>query len=360
MLKVLRGNLVDLPTNSSLSYYWCSGFMISGFLVAQIISGIILSLLYVADSLLSFPCVMNITNEDMFAWSVRYIHIWGVSFIFIVFIAHMGRALYYSSYTKVSVWNVGFILYLLMMVEAFLGYILPWHQMSYWAATVLTSVVQSVPFIGNTMYEFIVGGFGVTNVTLVRVFAAHVILAFVIIGAAGLHLFYLHKTGSNNSLFLSNGYTDVVYFHSYYSNKDLFCLFSLYFICCCLIFYCPDLVLDVESYLHADPMVTPASIKPEWYFLFYYAMLRSVSSKIGGLILVVVFLFLVWLPTNNYACCYYLGRQIIFWIIASQLVLLSYLGACAPEDPYVIISQVSSFISVFSLVLYKGFWRYSC
>nr|YP_006460023.1 cytochrome b [Tetrancistrum nebulosi]ADN44059.1 cytochrome b [Tetrancistrum nebulosi] len=358
MLNLLRGNLLDLPTNSSLSYYWCSGFMISGFLVIQLVSGIILSLLYVADVNLSFPCVMEITNDSMFSWVVRYLHIWGVSFIFILFSVHMGRALYYSSYTKVPLWNVGFILYLLMMVEAFLGYILPWHQMSYWAATVLTSVVQSVPLIGGTLYTFIVGGFSVTNVTLVRVFAAHVVLAFIIVGASIIHLFYLHKVGSNNSLFLPSGYTDVVYFHSYYTNKDLFCLFSLVCLCFILIFVSPDLVLDVESYLQADPLVTPASIKPEWYFLFYYAMLRSVSSKIGGLILVIVFLFMLWLPTNNYSCNYFLARQGLYWVIVTQLLLLSYLGACAPEDPYVIISQVSSFISVFSLILYKGFWSY--
>nr|YP_009829428.1 cytochrome b [Enterogyrus malmbergi]QJD07090.1 cytochrome b [Enterogyrus malmbergi] len=358
MLKLFRSNLVDLPTNASLNYYWCSGFMVSGFLAVQIVSGIILSLLYVADVNLSFPCVMEITNDSMFSWVTRYVHIWGVSFIFIVFIAHMGRALYYSSYTKVAVWNVGFVLYIMMMVEAFLGYILPWHQMSYWAATVLTSIVQSVPFIGMKLYEFIVGGFSVTNVTLVRVFAAHVVLAFVIIGLSLLHLFYLHKVGSNNSLFVSNGYSDAVHFHSYYTSKDAFCLLVLYTACLGLIFSVPDLVLDVESYLHADPLVTPASIKPEWYFLFYYAMLRSVSSKIGGLVLVIVFLFLLWVPTSNYSCCYFVSRQVIFWVIFSQLVLLSYLGACAPEDPYVLVSQVSSFISVFSLFLFKFCWSY--
>nr|YP_011008461.1 cytochrome b [Dactylogyrus tuba]WCF76305.1 cytochrome b [Dactylogyrus tuba] len=358
MIKLVRGNLIDLPTNASLNYYWCSGFMISGFLAVQIVSGIILSLLYVADTGLSFPCVMELTSDSLFSWAVRYAHVWSVSFIFIVFSVHMGRALYYSSYTKVPVWNVGFILYLLMMVEAFLGYILPWHQMSYWAATVLTSVVQSVPLVGEKLYTFIVGGFGVTNVTLMRVFAAHVVLAFVIIGFALIHLFYLHKTGSNNSLFLTNGYSDVVHFHSYYSNKDLYCLLFLYTLCASLVFYSPDLILDVESYLHADPMVTPASIKPEWYFLFYYAMLRSVSSKIGGLVLVVVFLFLLWIPTNNHSCAYHPSRQILFWLIVSQLVLLSYLGACAPEDPYVVVSQVSSFITVCSLLAYKGGWSY--
>nr|YP_009745463.1 cytochrome b [Tetraonchus monenteron]QIH29909.1 cytochrome b [Tetraonchus monenteron] len=358
MFNLLRNNLIDLPINNSLNYFWCSGFMISGFLALQLISGIILSLLYAADQSFSFFIVMELTNDSLFTWFIRYCHIWGVSFIFIIFIAHIGRGLYYSSYTKVPVWNIGFILYILMMVEAFLGYILPWHQMSYWAATVLTSVVQSVPFVGDSLYNYIVGGFSVSNVTLVRMFAAHIILAFVIVFFAVLHLFYLHKTGSNNSLFMNNGYTDCTYFHSFYTSKDLFCLSFLFMVCLFFILYSPDLFLDVESYLAADPLVTPASIKPEWYFLFYYAMLRSISSKIGGLVLVIVFLFLFWIPTNNYSCVYCIFRQSLFWFILCNLILLSYLGACSPELPYSVISQISSLLTVLSLFLYKFFWTY--
>lgn len=180
-----------------------------------------------------------------------------------------------------------------MMVEAFLGYILPWHQMSYWAATVLTSVLGSVPFVGSVLYKFVVGGFSVTNVTLVRVFSAHVCLAFVIVGLSVIHLFYLHKRGSKNPLFVSGGYGDIVLFHSYFTNKDGFVLMFLLMLCCFFLLVCPDLVLDVESYIQADPMVTPVSIKPEWYFLAFYAMLRSIESKVGGLILVLVFLFVL-------------------------------------------------------------------
>nr|YP_010939816.1 cytochrome b [Megalobenedenia derzhavini]WLG31379.1 cytochrome b [Megalobenedenia derzhavini] len=359
MLKLVRNNIIDLPTNASLNYYWCSGFMISGFLGLQIVSGIILSLLYVADVNLSFSCIMELTSDSLFSWFVRYVHIWGVSFIFIIFIIHMGRALYYSSYTKVPVWNIGFILYLLMMVEAFLGYILPWHQMSYWAATVLTSVVQSVPLVGGKLYNFIVGGFSVTNTTLMRVFAAHVVVAFLIVGLSMLHLFYLHSVGSNNTLFAPSGYTDSVHFHSYYTNKDFYCLMLLYGLCVFFIFYNPDLVLDAEAYLQADPLVTPASIKPEWYFLVYYAMLRSISSKIGGLILVVVFLFVLWIPTNNFSCSYFMVRQFLFWFISTNIILLSYLGACHPEPPYVLISQISSMLSVLGLFIYKLGWSFN-
>nr|YP_009240943.1 cytochrome b [Brachycladium goliath]ALN38356.1 cytochrome b [Brachycladium goliath] len=356
MVSVVRQNVVDLPTNFSLSYLWCGGFMISSFLVIQVVSGVILSLLYVADSGMSFACVLDFTAESLFVWLVRYFHIWGVSFIFLLFFVHMGRSLYYSSYSKLGVWNVGFLLYLLMMVEAFLGYILPWHQMSYWAATVLTSILNSVPLVGGSLYEFIVGGFGVTNVTLVRVFSAHVCLAFVIVGLSVVHLFYLHKGGSNNPLFVKSGYSDVVSFHSFFTQKDGFVLMVLLLFFGVLMLVSPDLVLDVESYVEADPLVTPVSIKPEWYFLAFYAMLRSVESKVGGLVLVLVFLFVLWLPTFNTSCAYSVIRQCVFWSGVCMFVLLSYLGACHPEVPFVAVSKIGGMAGVLFLCMFKGMW----
>nr|UEN67856.1 cytochrome b [Rhabdosynochus viridisi] len=358
LLTIFRRNLVDLPTNAYLNYYWCSGFMLGSFMVIQIVSGIILSLMYVADENLSFSVVMeDITNGLLINWFIRYFHVWGVSFIFIIFSVHMGRALYYSSYTKIGVWNVGFIIYLLMMVEAFLGYILPWHQMSYWAATVLTSIMQSIPYVGNLLFMYIVGGFAVTNVTLVRFFALHVILAFIIVGFLLLHLMFLHSEGSNNSLFSSSGYTDSVRFHSYYTNKDFFSLCFLVTIFLFIILVSPNLVLDEEGFIAGDPMVTPATIKPEWYFLFYYAMLRSVSSKIGGLILVLVFLLLLWLPTNNSSSVYSISRQYIFWFFVAVLILMSYLGACPASFPFIIISQIGSLLMLILTFCYKYFWQ---
>nr|AYH51374.1 cytochrome b [Cotylurus marcogliesei] len=359
MISMIRGNVVDLPTNLSLSYLWCGGFMISSFLVIQVLSGIVLSLMYVANSFLSFECVLDLSSDGLFIWFVRYFHIWGVTFIFLLFLVHMGRALYYSSYSKLGVWNVGFILYLLMMVEAFLGYILPWHQMSYWAATVLTSILNSIPYFGFNIFKFVVGGFSVTNVTLVRVFSAHVCLAFIILGFSVIHLFYLHKSGSNNPLFISQGYSDVVFFHSYFTVKDGYMLMVLLLLFCGFLLYSPDFVLDVESYIEADPLVTPVSIKPEWYFLAFYAMLRSVESKVGGLILVLLFLLVLWLPTVNSSSSYSVSRQILFWFMASLFFLLSYLGACHPEFPFVFISKVASVTMVICVSLYKGLWAVS-
>nr|UFQ88526.1 cytochrome b [Scalithrium sp. LRP 10410]UFQ88562.1 cytochrome b [Scalithrium sp. LRP 10411] len=356
MISVIRNNVIDLPTNYSLNYYWCSGFMISAFMVFQVLSGVILSFLYVADTQLSFQCVMDLTNDSFFTWCVRYWHIWGVTILFILFFIHMGRALYYSSYTKKGVWNVGFILYLLTIAEAFMGYVLPWHQMSYWAATVLTSIVQSIPLVGPTVYKYVVGGFSITNVTLVRVFSAHVCLGFVILGLMVLHLFYLHKSGSNNPLFSSQGYGDVVYFHSYFTVKDFFCLVVICLFMVWFLFWSPDLVADTEGYLEADPLTTPVNIKPEWYFLVYYAMLRSIESKIGGLVLMAALLFFLWVPTFNNSSSYFFSRQFIFWSICSLFVALTYLGACHPEYPYLGVCKLFSLSIVALLFIFKLLW----
>lgn len=356
MISIIRRNLIDLPTKFSLSYYWCSGFMISAFMVIQVLTGVILSFLYVADVSLSFQCVMDLTNDSFFTWCVRYWHIWGVTILFVLFFIHMGRALYYSSYRKKGVWNVGFILYLLTMAEAFMGYVLPWHQMSYWAATVLTSIVQSLPFVGSVIYKYVVGGFSVTNVTLVRVFSVHVCLGFVILGLMVLHLFYLHKRGSNNPLFYSKGYRDVVYFHSYFTVKDFFCLLIVSLILVWFLFFSPDLVVDTEGYLEADPLVTPVNIKPEWYFLVFYAMLRCIDSKIGGLVLLLALLFFVWVPTFNHSSSYFFGRQVVFWSFTSLFICLTYLGGCHPEYPYLVICKVFSLGLVALMFIFKLLW----
>nr|BDI27936.1 cytochrome b [Cylindrotaenia sp. MN-2022] len=356
MLSLLRRNLIDLPTNYSLSYYWCSGFMLSMFMIIQILTGVVLSFLYVADASYSFFTVMNLSNDSFFTWCLRYWHMWGVSILFVLFFIHMCRSLYYSSYTKKSTWNVGFILYLLVMGEAFTGYILPWHQMSYWAATVLTSIVEGLPVIGPTLYSYVVGGFSVSNVTLVRVFSVHVCLGFIMLGLMLVHLFYLHKSGSNNPLFSYSAFSDVVYFHSYFTSKDFLCFVVCCFAVVSLLFYCPDALVDIEAYLQADPLSTPVSIKPEWYFLMFYSILRCIGSKLGGLALIVSFLFFLWVPTYNNSSTYSISRQVLFWLIVSLFISLTYLGGCHPEYPYLFICQFFSVTIVFSMFAFKFFW----
>lgn len=222
-----------------------------------------------------------------------------------------------------------------MMVEAFLGYILPWHQMSYWAATVLASILNVIPFIGSVLFKYVVGGFSVSSITLVRVFSLHVCLAFVILGFSVVHLMYLHSVGSRDCLSSSRAYSDYVSFHGFYSIKDGFVLCKLVLVVVFLMWLFPDCVLDVEGFIEADSLVTPSSIKPEWYFLSFYAVLRSVSSKLGGLVLVLSVLFVFWLPSFNFSCVYFVGRQWVFWQFCWFFVALSYLGACHPEGPFV-------------------------
>nr|YP_009229567.1 cytochrome b [Rodentolepis nana]ALT58514.1 cytochrome b [Rodentolepis nana] len=356
MISIIRRNLIDLPTNYSLNYYWCSGFMISIFMVIQILTGVILPFLYVADTTLSFSLVMNLSNDLFYTWCIRYWHIWGVNILFFLFFIHMGRALYYSSYSKKGVWNVGFILYLLLMGEAFTGYILPWHQMSYWAATVLTSIANSLPIFGPTIYKYIVGGFSISGTTLIRILSVHICLGFVILGLMILHLFYLHKSGSNNPLFSNSSFSDLVYFHSYFSIKDFMCFTIFVFAIFIILFSSPDALVDIEAYLEADPMNTPLSIKPEWYFLTFYAILRCINSKMGGLALIVSFLFFLWVPTFNNSSSYFVSRQLIFWLIVSMYSSLVYLGGCHPEYPYLFVCQVFSLLMVASMFIFKLFW----
>nr|ANH79412.1 cytochrome b [Echinococcus granulosus] len=353
MIVLFRRNLIDLPINYSLNYYWSSGFVLSVFIILQIVTGVLLSFVYVADFMCSFFMVMNLSNDSFFTWCLRYWHMVGVNVLFILLFFHMGMALYYGSYVKKGVWNVGFILYLLVMGEAFTGYILPWHQMSYWAATVLTSIIDSLPVVGSVVYKYVVGGFSVSGDTLIRIFSVHVCLGFVILGLMIVHLFYLHKSGNSNPLFSFYSFNDLVYFHSYFTVKDL----VLFLVVCSLVvfwlFFVPDLLVDIESYLEADYLNTPVSIKPEWYFLAFYAILRCINSKVGGLLLIMSFIFFLWIPTEGGSSVYSVWRQVNFWLIVSLFLSLTYLGGCHPEYPYLMVCQLFSLMMVLMMFVFK-------
>nr|AOL57307.1 cytochrome b [Echinococcus granulosus]AWB97375.1 cytochrome b [Echinococcus granulosus]AWD27513.1 cytochrome b [Echinococcus granulosus] len=353
MIVLFRRNLIDLPINYSLNYYWSSGFVLSVFMILQIVTGVLLSFVYVADFMCSFFMVMNLSNDSFFTWCLRYWHMVGVNVLFILLFFHMGMALYYGSYVKKGVWNVGFILYLLVMGEAFTGYILPWHQMSYWAATVLTSIIDSLPVVGSIVYKYVVGGFSVSGDTLIRIFSVHICLGFVILGLMIVHLFYLHKDGNSNPLFSFYSFNDLVYFHSYFTVKDL----VLFLVTCGLVvfwlFFVPDLLVDIESYLEADYLNTPVSIKPEWYFLAFYAILRCINSKVGGLLLIMSFIFFLWIPTEGGSSVYSVWRQVNFWLIVSLFLSLTYLGGCHPEYPYLMVCQLFSLMMVLMMLVFK-------
>lgn len=352
---MIRFNLVDLPTRISLSYFWCVGFVLSAFMIIQVASGVVLSLFY--DAFGKFPLLMMWSDDSIFCWFIRYLHIWGVSIIFLLVYIHIGRGLYYKSYSKIGVWKVGFVIYILLMIEAFLGYILPWHQMSYWAATVLTSILLRIPIIGANVYSYVIGGYSVTMTdTLVRVFPVHISLGFILLGLIFLHLFYLHSRGSSVPLFFFKRYRDCVYFHRYHSIKDLFLFIVLFTILGWVMLVNPNLVLDLDAFIMADPMVTPVKIKPEWYFLSFYAMLRSIESKIGGLIFILCILFVIWLPRSNIRSIYLLDRQVCFWFMVGFFLVLRYLGGCHAEHPYVVVSKICSLFFLLLLFVYKVFW----
>nr|YP_009415149.1 cytochrome b [Atractolytocestus huronensis]ASL24614.1 cytochrome b [Atractolytocestus huronensis] len=356
MFSSMRRSFVDLPINFSLGYFWCSGFVLSSLIMLQTISGVILSFVYIAAPGEAFGWVLGETADSFFYWSVRYWHIWGVTFIFILLFVHMGRSLYYSSYSNRSVWNVGFLVYLLLMVEAFLGYVLPWHQMSYWAATVLTTIVSGLPVLGPSLYSYVVGGFSVTGVTLIRVFSLHVCLGFVVIGLLVAHVVLLHQSGSNNSLFSLPGHSDVVYFHSYFTSKDFLSFLSIITVVSLGLWLTPDLVVDPDGYTEANMLLTPASIKPEWYFLAYYAIIRAIESKMGGLIAVTSVLLLMWVPTSNSSCVYDALRQVTFWSATSLFLCLIYLGVCHPVYPYLGICFVCAILFITCLFVFKIGW----
>lgn len=353
MFNLLRCNLMDLPISFSINYYWSYGFVLSMFMCVQIITGVILSFLYVSNFDVRFSIVTRFSKDSFFTWCLRYFHIIGVNILFILVFIHMGRSLYYSRYKKISVWKVGFLLYLLIMGEAFTGYILPWHQMSYWAATVLTSIVDSLPVVGRIIYKYVVGGFSITGDTLMRVLSVHVCLGFIIIMLMVIHLFYLHKDGRSNPLYNYKGLSDVIYFHSYFTAKDLFLFVSILTGVLSWLLLSPDLLVDIESYLEADQLNTPVRIKPEWYFLAFYAMLRCIGSKIGGLMLVLCFLIFLWVPRRKVSSVYRVTRQIIFWLIISLYVSLTYLGTCHPEYPYLFVCQLFRVSLVVMMLVFK-------
>nr|YP_009107080.1 cytochrome b [Oxytate striatipes]AIT96927.1 cytochrome b [Oxytate striatipes] len=357
LMSIVNGSLVDLPSPSSLSYFWNFGSLLGLFLMIQILSGLFLSFHFSGDVNLSFYSVIHMMRDVNYGWLLRVIHANGASMFFLLMYIHIGRGLYYGSYRFEKVWLSGVTIFLLSMATAFLGYVLPWGQMSFWAATVITNLLSAVPYMGGLLVEWVWGGFAVGNPTLTRFFSFHFILPFVILFFVILHLFFLHEKGSNNPLGLSSG-CDKVMFHPYYSMKDLygFFMFSMFFIFICFMF--PYIFMDVENFISSNPMVTPVHIQPEWYFLFAYTILRSIPSKIGGVVaLVMSVLILYFLPFflkhRFRSNLFYYFNKFLFWFYMINWLLLTWIGACLVENPYMFLGTCFSIIYFFS---YFMFW----
>nr|YP_010142659.1 cytochrome b [Sinotaia quadrata]QQL03239.1 cytochrome b [Sinotaia quadrata] len=360
VLKIINGALIDLPSPLNLSMWWNFGSLLGLCLGIQIITGLFLSMHYAGHIDLAFSSVVHISRDVEYGWLVRVIHANGASLFFICIYLHIGRGMYYGSYKNHFTWNIGVVLFFLTMAVAFLGYVLPWGQMSFWGASVITSLLSAIPYVGKMLVQWIWGGFTVDNATLTRFFALHFLLPFIIVVMSAMHLLFLHETGSNNMLYV-NSDLEKVSFHVYYSYKDLFGFVIVLFLFSCLVLFFPQLLSDPENFISANQLVTPVHIQPEWYFLFAYTILRSVPNKLGGVIaLLSSILILLILPlTNNsvmWSFVFYPLNQILFWFFVGVFLILTWIGSCSVELPFSWIGQIFSFMYfmyfLLNLVLY--------
>nr|ASW34680.1 cytochrome b [Quedenfeldtia moerens] len=345
-LKILNNTFIDLPTPTNISAWWNFGSLLGLCLIVQIMTGLFLAMHYSADISLAFSSVAHITRNVQYGWLIRNTHANGASLFFICLYLHIGRGLYYGSYLYKETWNIGVILLFLVMATAFVGYVLPWGQMSFWGATVITNLLSAVPYIGNNLVQWIWGGFSVDNATLTRFFTFHFLLPFLILAATLLHLLFLHETGSNNPTGLCTN-TDKIPFHPYFSYKDLLGAILMITLLLHLSLFSPYLLGDPENFTPANPLTTPPHIKPEWYFLFAYAILRSIPNKLGGvlalllsilLLLIVPFLHNTKQRTNTFRPL----SQLLFWTFSANIMILTWIGGQPVEDPYIIIGQLAS------------------
>nr|YP_004425035.1 cytochrome b [Utterbackia imbecillis]ADL62622.1 cytochrome b [Utterbackia imbecillis] len=346
LVKILNNSLYDLPAPVNFSIWWNFGSLLGLCLVTQIITGLFLAMHYNSDMSLAFCSVSHISRDVNYGWLMRSIHANGASFFFVCIYLHTGRGMYYGSYLIQETWNIGIILLFLTMATAFLGYVLPWGQMSFWGATVITNLLSAIPYTGSTLVYWLWGGFSVSNATLSRFFVLHFILPFAILALVVVHLLFLHQTGSNNPLGISSN-INLIPFHLYYTAKDtvgfVVLLALLTFIC----LFLPNLLTDPENYLPANPLSTPIHIQPEWYFLFAYAILRSIPNKLGGVIaLLMSILMLIFLPLLHVnimrSSSFYPTSQSLFWLFLGIFLVLTWIGKQPVEEPFIWIGQIFS------------------
>lgn len=343
LLKIINNSLIDLPTPSNISVLWNFGSLLGLCLITQIVTGLFLAMHYSADVNLSFNTVAHITRDVNYGWLIRALHANGASFFFICLYIHTGRGIYYFSYKLAPTWSMGVIILLTVIGAAFIGYVLIWGQISFWAATVITNLLSAIPYLGQTLVQWIWGGFAVDNATLTRFFTFHFVLPFAVAGMAAVHLLFLHQTGSNNPVGTSSN-TDKISFHPYFTIKDLTGFVIILWLLIILVLTNPYLLGDTENFIPANPLVTPVHIQPEWYFLFAYAILRSIPRKLGGAAaLVASIAILLILPLSQKRALqgsqFYPLTQINFWIIVNTVVLLTWIGARPAEDPYILVGQ---------------------
>nr|UBA16557.1 cytochrome b [Limenitis homeyeri] len=348
VIKIINGSLIDLPSPSNISSWWNFGSLLALCLMIQILTGLFLTMYYTANIDLAFFSVNYICRNVNYGWLIRTLHANGASFFFICIYFHIGRGIYYESFNLKFTWMIGVIILFLLMATAFMGYVLPWGQMSFWGATVITNLLSAIPYLGTMLVNWIWGGFAVDNATLTRFYTFHFLFPFIILMLTMIHLLFLHQTGSNNPLGI-NSNLDKIPFHPFFTFKDLIGFIILISILTFLSLINPYLLGDPDNFIPANPLVTPIHIQPEWYFLFAYAILRSIPNKLGGVIaLVMSILILIILPfTFNkkiQGIQFYPLNQILFWLLITTIILLTWIGARSVEDPYIITGQILTLI----------------
>jgi len=361
LIKIINGVLIDLPTPANLSVNWNHGSLLGLILVLQLVTGIVLSMRFSGHASLSFDSVIMIYQDADYGWLLRLVHSTGASFFFLFLYLHIGRGLYYGSYVYPELWNIGVLIYLILIGTAFLGYVLPWGQMSYWAATVITNLLSAIPLLGSTLVQWVWGGFAVSNPTLTRFYTLHYLLPFVVSALVILHIFFLHIQGRSNPLGVSSR-TNKVPFHYYYAVKDLYVYFVFMFIFMVVTLKYGYNLIDAENWIPANPLVTPTHIQPEWYFLFAYAILRSIPNKLGGvlgLVLSVIFLFVFTISSSriifsgiNFSPI----ARFVYWRFIANFFLLTWLGRCPAERPY---NEVALFCTVLFFILISAIAAWS-
>nr|APX40029.1 cytochrome b [Cryptocephalus rugicollis] len=348
LTKIVNNSLIDLPSPSNISSMWNFGSLLGLCLMIQIITGIFLAMHYCPNIELAFNSVSHICRDVNNGWLIRTLHANGASLFFICVYIHIGRGIYYGSYNLTETWLSGVTIFFLLMATAFLGYVLPWGQMSFWGATVITNLVSAIPYAGTLIVQWLWGGFAVDNATLTRFFAFHFLLPFIVTALVMIHLLFLHQTGSSNPLGVTLN-IDKIPFHPFFTFKDILGILITMAMLLMLNLTNPYLLGDPDNFTPANPLVTPVHIQPEWYFLFAYAILRSIPNKLGGVVALVLSIAILYiLPFTNtkffQSNQFYPLNKIMFWNLLSIVLLLTWIGARPVEDPFIIIGQILTII----------------